>query len=114
MKNKRGQFFILSAIIIVSILAGIYIFRNQIIETTYFSPRCEEFKTEINQVIDSCVFRSSDCSSELNQILDYIEESNYEVEFCYKNIKRNYLGTCSGLEYNFTRKLGDNIYVCSN
>ncbi len=86
MKNKKGQFFILAAVIISVILVGIVTTRNYISvreEPRRFFDLSEEIKSEAGEVIDFGVFQNVGADELKNLSEDFIV--NVEEDFYANN-----------------------------
>lgn len=99
MERKEGQFFILAAVIIISIIAGIFLYTNQVFLIDYRSGIkiiAEEVDEETGVVINQYVARNE----------DNIE--NFTLEMVENLIDRK-----DSLEMIFIYNLGDNINIFS-
>ena len=87
--NKRGQFFIIAAIVIIILGLGLIIVYSQK-RNTPESHKCEKAKTgfeEINNVIDYSVYRDKNAVPTLKDFIYdvYLETHNVSIFLIYKN-----------------------------
>lgn len=87
--NKRGQFYLIAAIVIIGIIAGLAAVYNQATTTSGFSKEenlAKEMQYELNQIIDNGLrygLVDTDINSNIKVLTDHYAESNKNTYFLF-------------------------------
>jgi len=94
MKNKKGQYFILAAVIIVIVLFSL-IYSNSYGRVDVFAKERKEAENlykEIGNVIDYCMYNDiplGNCYTFITSILNFYKDKGWKIGFCFHDYRYN-------------------------